>query len=194
LAVDALARRRPRYLRNFVQARYDDATPYSLRSWSTTQAYALYILALAGKAEPAYNEKFFAARDRLTIQGKAWLLKALHLAGQTEARAVVERELLNLVKATPGLAHFEEGGAEDLRWIYSSNVRATAVILQALLETGSQDPLLPGAAKWLVAERRTGRWSSTQRISSSSMPSTSILSGRRRAPDFRTISPPERRF
>lgn len=151
-----------RYLRNFVQSRHDSASPYPLRSWSTTQAYALYVLALAGKPEPAYNEKFFAERDRLTVHGKAWLLKALHLAGQTEARAVVESELLNLVKITPGLAHFEEGGAEELRWIYSSNVRATAVILQALLEIGSQDPLLPGAAKWLIAERRTGRWSSTQ--------------------------------
>ncbi len=151
-----------RYLRNFVQARPDDSSPYPLRSWSTTQAYALYLLALAGKPEPAYNEKVFAERDKHSLQGKAWLLKALHLAGPTQARAAVERELLNLVKMTPGLVHFEEGGAEELRWIYSSNVRATAVILQALLETGSSDPLLGGAAQWLVAERRTGRWSSTQ--------------------------------
>jgi hypothetical protein len=151
-----------KYLRDFVRTRPDSSTPYPLRSWNTTQAYALYLLALAGNPEPAYNEKFFSERDRLTLQGKTWLLKALHLAGQAEARAVVLREILNLAKTTPGLSHFEEGNEDDLRWIYSSNVRTTAVILQTLLEIGSDDPLLGGAAKWFVAERRTGRWATTQ--------------------------------
>ena len=36
------------------------------------------------------------------------------------------------------------------------------MILQALLETNAQHPLTASIARWLVNERKAGRWHSTQ--------------------------------
>jgi len=151
------------YLKNYLKVKQDATFPYSRQSLETTKAFALYDLALAGQPEPAYAEKLFLERERLSLLGRAYLLKALHLGnGTLEARNIVLQELLNKIKITPAEAHFEEEDEAGLRWIYSSNARTTAVILQALLESGSDHPSLPAVVKWLIAKRKMGCWQSTQ--------------------------------
>jgi uncharacterized protein YfaS (alpha-2-macroglobulin family) len=151
------------YLKNLLPVRPQTSTPYDQKSWLTTKAFALYVLALAGRPEPAYAEIFFRERDRLSLFGRAYLLKALHLGnGSLEAQNLLFRELMNKVRLVSSLAYFEEDDERKLGWIYSSSTRTTAVILQTLLEIGSDDPLLPAAARWLVQKRKAGCWSSTQ--------------------------------
>ena len=151
------------YLKKLVKSKPDEWMPYSARSWKTTQAFALYDLAMAGRPEPAYAEKLYVERDALSLFGRAYLLKALHAGGGTPAaQNTVLQELLNLIKVTPADAHFEEIEDSGLRWIYSSNARTTAVILQTLLEVGSDHPKIPAAAQWLVSQRKTAHWQSTQ--------------------------------
>ncbi|MBM3293086.1 MAG: hypothetical protein FJY82_01030, partial [Candidatus Aminicenantes bacterium] len=152
------------YLRVFLRSKYDPAaSPYDRRGWATTQAFALYDLALAGRFEPAYGEKLFQERSQLSLFGRAMLLKALFQGqGSLGARETLVGEFLNAARVTASSAHFEEADESRLGWIYSSNTRTTAVILQALVETGNRNPLLPDAARWLVEKRRSGRWASTQ--------------------------------
>lgn len=151
-------------LKNLLRAKPDTlGYPVSLNSLKTLQAYALYDLALFGRPEPAYAEKLFQERQNLSLFGRSLLLKALHIGnGAQDARKTLIQEFINKIKVTPSLAHFEEETDLGLRWIYSSNTRTTAIILQALLEVGENHPLLPAAARWLVDKRKAGRWNSTQ--------------------------------
>jgi hypothetical protein len=151
------------YLRNILKLQPDASRPYSPPSWKTTQAFALYDLALAGRPEPAYAEKLYRERENLSLFGRAYLLKALHFGnGTLAAQTTLLEELLNKIKVTPSNAHFEEDDESGLRWIYTSNARTSAVILQALVEIGSENPSLPAVAKWLIEKRKSGCWQSTQ--------------------------------
>lgn len=152
------------YLRNLVRGHVNLGNyPYSKRVLSTTKAYALYVLALLGRAEPAYAEQLFKERDSLSLFGQTLLLKALfHGKGSLSAQQTLLQELMNKIKVTTNLAHFEDNEGRSGRWIYASNTRTTALILQALMETGSDHPLLSSMAKWLVEKRKTTRWMTTQ--------------------------------
>lgn len=153
-----------RYLKNLVREKSPEAaSPYPAAAWKTTLAFALYDLALAGRPDAAAAEKLFAERGELTIFGRTLLFKALGAAkAGGRMRSLLREELLDMVKVSPSSAHFEEPEEAGLGWIYSSNVRTTALVLQAFIETGEKHPLWPQIASWLVEERRADRWSSTQ--------------------------------
>ena len=137
--------------------------PYSTRSWNTIKAFALYNLALLNQAEPSYAEKLFQERSHLSLFGQTLLLKALNQSkGSPQAQNTLLQELMNKIKVTPTKAHFEDDEGRRGGWIYSSNTRTTAFILQSMIEIGSDHSLLPVIARWLVEQRKAGHWSSTQ--------------------------------
>lgn len=140
------------YLKSFLRWEWPAGHSYWTKSdWLSTRAFALYVLALAGQPQSGYYEKLLADRGDLSLFGKALFLKALHLGkGPAQAREVLLQELLNKVQVTPETAHFEEEAPETGGWIYDSNLRTSAVVLQTLVETGVNHPLLPAMARWLV--------------------------------------------
>ncbi len=138
-------------------------SPYSERCQKTVRAFALYCLALLDKPEPSYAEKLFTERESLSLFGKTLLLKALFLGkGPLSAQTTLVGELMNKIKVEPTLAHFEDDEGREGGWIYASNLRTTALILQSLLEVGSDHPLLPDIARWLLQRRKVNAWNSTQ--------------------------------
>ena len=151
------------YLQNLVRGRLNTRRyPYNKTIWNTIKSYALYSLALLNQPEPSYAEKLFSEREDLSLFGKTLLLKAMNQGeGPINAQNTLIQEMMNMAKVSPTHAHFEERGSGG-RWIYSSNQRTTAFILQSLIEVGSDSPLLPSIARWLVERRKTGGWSSTQ--------------------------------
>lgn len=153
-----------RFLQNLVRGRIKRNTfPYNKTSWNTTKAFALYCLALLEQPQPAYMEQLYKQREQLSLFGKTMLLKALfHGKGGLSSQTTLVQELLNLIKVSPTLAHFEERPEWKSRWIYSSNIRTTALILQSLLEIGSEHSLIPPLARWLVERKKAGGWISTQ--------------------------------
>ena len=153
-----------RYLQNMTRGRMTKQNyPYGQRTWKSVQAYALYALALFNKPEPSYTEKLFVEREALSLFGKTLLLKALNKGkGAINAQNTLIQELMNKVKVTPTSAHFEDDEGREGRWIYSSNNRTSALILQSLLEVGTENPLLSSVARWLVERRKAGIWTSTQ--------------------------------
>ncbi|MCJ7580311.1 MAG: hypothetical protein MUP98_07235, partial [Candidatus Aminicenantes bacterium] len=152
------------YLKNLVRGRLERTSyPYSEVSWQTVQSFALYCLALLNSPEPAYAEKLYTGKDQLSLLGKAFLLKALHEGtGSLAAQNTLLQDLLNKIKISPTEAHFEEEKGRMDPWIYSSNLRTTAVILQSMITVGSDNPLVSQIAQWLVQRRQAGRWATTQ--------------------------------
>ena len=152
------------YLRNLIRGRLDRSSyPYSEESWKTIQSFALYCLALLNMPEPAFAERLFTEKDQLSLLGKAFLLKALHEGtGSLAAQNSLIQDLMNKIKISPTDAHFEEHEGRVDPWIYSSNLRTTAVILQSMISVGSDNPYIPQIAQWLVQRRQAGRWANTQ--------------------------------
>ena len=72
------------------------------------------------------------------------------------------RDFSNCVKIAPTSAHFEERSDYDLWWCFDSNIRTTALIMQALVETQPENPLIPKAVRWLIDQQKIGHWRTTQ--------------------------------
>jgi uncharacterized protein YfaS (alpha-2-macroglobulin family) len=161
---EARVNRLIQYMKNMIRGRLGKQNyPYGQKVWKTTEAYALYALALFNQPEPSYAEKLFVERDALSLFGKTLLLKALNQGkGAINAQNTLIQELMNKVKVTPTTAHFEEEQGREGRWIYSSNNRTSAFILQSLVEVGTESPLLSSVARWLVERRKAGTWATTQ--------------------------------
>ncbi len=152
------------YLKDWLREDFEPRrSPFDKGTWAATRAFALYDLALLGRPDPAFAEKLVAERHGMPLFGRAFLFKALR-AGRGSARSqdLLLAEMLNLVKVAPAEAHFEEGAGPALDWVYSSNLRTTALILQTLIEAGVGNPLIPQIARWIVAKRGTVHWGSTQ--------------------------------
>ncbi len=59
-------------------------------------------------------------------------------------------------------SHIEEIDTDALSWLWNSNVRATALVLDGFVRRKDDPQFVPGLVRWLLAARRNGRWSNTQ--------------------------------
>jgi hypothetical protein len=132
------------------------------RAWSQEQAMALYVLTIADETWPSgVAGALYAARDDLAITGRAYLALAFGLADDTDRRTVTLLEDLRAeAEITASGAHWADAGAR--RW--ATDVRATAVVLDALVELAPDDPLVPQTVRWLMTARRADRRTSTQEV------------------------------
>ncbi|MDX2093332.1 MAG: MG2 domain-containing protein [Kofleriaceae bacterium] len=130
-----------------------------------TMAMGAYVMALRGKPDAGLNARLYAVRAGLPKWGQAFLLRAMHLAKADRAQLVELEQLLtaNLV-VKDGKALVREGLAQDQYEMYmTSDVRATAMTLAALLEVSPKSPLIDPLVLGLKAERsKAGTWESTQ--------------------------------
>lgn len=134
--------------------------PYSTDERLVTRALAVYALALWDADVAGQLNLLVESADQLSVFGQAHLLKALARAGMREAGDRVTARLLNRLKLSPTTAHFEE--ATEGGWVWHSSVRTTAAALEALLTARGGFEHAELVARWLVAERRAGRWRTTQ--------------------------------
>ncbi len=152
------------YCKRFLRNRYEQVhNPYARQAWLSVKALMVYALALLHNPEPAYIEQLFQSRNDLPLFAKAYLLKAIHASTKSSTMELeIVRDLMNSIKVSSTTAHFEEPDWEGLQWVFSTNTRTTAIILQALLEIGMRDSFLSRIARWIMDEQRIGRWRSTQ--------------------------------
>ncbi len=136
---------------------------YDRESALTIKSYALYDLYLWGKGDPSYISLLFKKRAEMSLFGQAMLLKAIHIEGKhKDMKATLISGFKNKMKLTPTTAHFEDRESPSMRWILNSNVRTTALLLQALLEVKAEFPDAPKMARWLAQAQKNGRWETTQ--------------------------------
>ncbi len=149
------------YINNVLNQTYYYQSPYSEASWRSTRALMLYVMALNHRADTGVLDLMANSKTPMTTLGKAYLLKTLHITGANESKkAAIRQALLNKIRVFPTEAYFEEEQASP--WIYDSDVRTTAVVLQAFLETGSALPQAEQVVAWLMSQRKQGRWDNTQ--------------------------------
>ncbi|MES2571974.1 MAG: hypothetical protein V4710_18210, partial [Verrucomicrobiota bacterium] len=120
-----------------------DATGYGL----SAHCLALYTLAVAGQAEPAYHEFLFKKRSGLTSEDRALLALAIIESGGPG------QMLQELLLAGP------TGYAENA---FGSAARENAMQLLAWLRYRPSSPLIDQLALELFSRRQNGHWSTTQ--------------------------------
>lgn len=137
--------------------------PYSINAQLTTKALIAYALSINGRHEQPYINNLYQKVDQMSLFGKVYLLKAITIEKMNPVMSgTIIQELNNKIKVEPTKAHFEESAENGMEWIWNSNVRTTAIILQTLLETRGQYPNAEKIARWLASERKSGRWMNTQ--------------------------------
>lgn len=158
-AVDpAVLTRGAQYLQQNLKA------PQGLSSWQANQqAFIVYALAEAGVFEPNRAGALYEQREKLSLYAKAYLAMALDLIGDDAAPARVRTlldEISGAAVASATGTHWEEAYV-DYRNM-NSDVRTTAIVLEALATLDPDNALAPNAVRWLMAIRNADRWETTQ--------------------------------
>lgn len=130
-----------------------------------TMAMAAYVMAMRGRPDFALNARLFAMRAGLPKWGQAFLLRALFLAKGDQAQtAELQKQIeANLVVADGRAIVKETFPGEEYEMYMTSDVRATAMTLAALLEVAPGSKMIEPLVAGLKASRlATGTWVSTQ--------------------------------
>jgi uncharacterized protein YfaS (alpha-2-macroglobulin family) len=150
-----------------VRTRSDTPANYSDAVWRDTRALLLYALARHGRVLEG-ELTWLADHPPTSVPGQSHLLRAL-LAADLPALADAEQRLITQLKqrirVEAGTAYLAAPATDDYDWIFSSDVRATAFGLTALLEANPSDEFQPLAQRMirsLMDRRRQGHWASTQ--------------------------------
>lgn len=129
------------------------------------QAFYLYVLARGGQNLQDEMDALLAQRLEMSYEARGFLLMAYQqLGGPPNLTADAMQALISdlttaaIISATG--AHWEED-AHDW-WNWTSDTRATAVILAALTRTQPDNDLLPNVVRWLMAARDGDHWTTTQ--------------------------------
>ena len=121
------------------------------------------MLARAGKPDAATLERIFTNRDALNVYGKALLASALKAAGKADQAGMVLRNLADFADrdAGNGTAHWK-ATSRHWWWWWNNLVETNAAVLNAFVDVDPNHELVRPLVKWLVTNRRGGRWTNTR--------------------------------
>jgi uncharacterized protein YfaS (alpha-2-macroglobulin family) len=132
-------------------------------AWSATHAYMVKVLAEHGRRTGPQIDTLYQQAERMPIFALSYLADALAATNERGARYQdAVRRLTNALRVDADRAHVEEVDETALVWLWNSNVRATAVVLGGLARRGDDEAMAAPLARWLLAARTNGRWSTTQ--------------------------------
>lgn len=138
---------------------------YSQYTRRVLSAYALYVRDLLGDPDPAKARALYAEAplDDFSFEAIGWMWQVLvddpNSATQLEE---IRRYVNNHAVETAGAANFTTSYDDQTYLILSSNRRADAVLLDALMADNPDADLIPKLVNGLLAHRTQGRWGSTQ--------------------------------
>jgi uncharacterized protein YfaS (alpha-2-macroglobulin family) len=143
----------------YLQRQIADAADLAQATEVNRQAFFLYVLAELGQANSADLKALFDEhRALLDPYAKALLAMAFDLAGDNGKVTSLLADLNGQVIMSAAGAHWQD--AEPDWDNLSSDVRGTAMALEALTRLDPEGPLAPNAVRWLMVARRAERWSS----------------------------------
>jgi uncharacterized protein YfaS (alpha-2-macroglobulin family) len=129
-------------------------------AYTAWQAFAVKVLAEGGKNVDSHVNRLVTYVDRMPIFGIAYLADAM-IAKSDKRVDDLRRRIDNAILPEGGSAHVEELADPYLIWYWSSNVRSTAIVLGTLVR-GGQAPSPVPLVRWLMQQRKGGRWRNTQ--------------------------------
>ncbi|MCB9175932.1 MAG: Ig-like domain-containing protein [Caldilineae bacterium] len=152
--------------RDYLQAVDDHASAfdYAADVRLGLRAYALYVRALTGDLDATEARALYAERDRLGIDGEAWLLTVMAGGEGFDAeRTELRRALGNAAIEEAGTAQITTGYEETASaLLLASDRRTDALAVEALMADQPESDLIPKLVRGLLAHRVKGRWGSTQ--------------------------------
>jgi uncharacterized protein YfaS (alpha-2-macroglobulin family) len=143
----------------YLQDQIVDAADLAEPAEINRQAFFLYVLAEMGQAEAADLVALFDEhRALLDPYAKALLAMAFDIAGDSGHVSALLADLNDSVVMSAAGAHWQDATPD---WAnLNSDIRGTAMVLEALTRLDADGPLAPNAARWLMVARRAGHWSS----------------------------------
>ncbi len=125
------------------------------------QAFIIWVLVRATGDLPGQANSLYSNRSSLGLYGEAYLAMALHQANPEDERIdTLMSDLVSAAVMSSSGAHWEEEFVDY--WNWNTDVRTTAIVLDALTQIEPESPLTANAVRWLMAHREGGRWKSTQ--------------------------------
>lgn len=125
------------------------------------EAFILYVLADAGELDTNQSIALYDSHHELSLFGKAYLAQAIYLSDKNDPRIKTLMSDLNSnsILSAAG-AHWKEKFVDY--WNWNSDVRTTAIVLGAYIKIDPENPITANAVRWLMANRTSGHWASTQ--------------------------------
>ena len=174
------------YLNKYIKSHplaYDKLNPKITKDYSTTsqfkqivneRAFILLTLAQNDKADIAMTNLMFDYSKYMNIFAKADLIMtAKKIADESKDEKfknglmtkinTLKDDILKEAKESPRGIHFEE--KHHLFYLFDSDIRTTAIVLQALTKLDPNHPYIPKILKYLLINRRDGHFESTQETS-----------------------------
>jgi uncharacterized protein YfaS (alpha-2-macroglobulin family) len=131
--------------------------------WGAANAYAVKVLTMYGRNEDSNITRLTGVADRLPVFALSYLADAL---GATKDRGPRYQGLVaritNALRIEGDQAHAEELDTDTMAWLWDSNVRASAVVLDGFVRRGDDRLFVERLVRWLLAARVQGRWPNTQ--------------------------------
>ncbi|MGD2049902.1 MAG: alpha-2-macroglobulin, partial [Chloroflexota bacterium] len=122
------------------------------------QAFYLYVLSELGEADPADLDALYEEhRSLMDPYAKALLALAYELTGgNSDNQAALLGDLNDSVIVSATGAHWEDAVPD---WDnLSSDIRGTAMVLDALARVDPENVLAPNTVRWLMVARQAGNW------------------------------------
>jgi hypothetical protein len=134
------------------------------------RAFALHLLTrLAAPGDETEQARLrslalalFEQRNALPRQGQAYLLRAVHAQHLNEPAKALLRDFEAAIPGGAGPVVLGEAAGANLDHYFSTDVRTSALVLEALVEVAPEHPMIPRLVEGLLARREAGRWSNTQ--------------------------------
>ena len=151
---------------DFLDAQLRAAPPAQVQwlpAWSASAAFGVKVMTAYGRPQDANITRLVASVDRMPVFALSYLADAMAAAPARHPRyADVVRRLMNAVRVEGDRAHVEEIDSDALAWLWNSNVRSSALVLEGLVRRGDDPALIPGLVRGLLLARQNGRWRNTQ--------------------------------
>jgi uncharacterized protein YfaS (alpha-2-macroglobulin family) len=132
-------------------------------AWAASQAFAVRVLAEGGRNPRADLDGLYGQVDRIPVFALSYLADAFAAVNDRGFRYQdLVRRISNALRVDADRAHVQERDDAALVWLWNSNVRATAVVLDGLARRRDEATFVAPLVRWLLAARSNGRWGTTQ--------------------------------
>lgn len=149
------------YLKSYLEKLPENTLELSEPEILECRAAALDALTDRGFAGNSHLSNLMDKRSKMTAAAKASLLKVADRLGDKASAKTLAQELTNSIKLENATAYFDVDEAAT-PWLYSSDVKDTGSILEALLSTNQPLPVSDKVITWLLESRqRDGSWGTT---------------------------------
>ena len=146
---------------NYLDRQLEDVDRLNNMSDANRQAFFLYVLAEWDATELADLDALFTEhRALLDPYSKALLLLTYQQLGGSLHQQALLADLNGSVILSASGAHWEDAVPD---WDnLSSDIRGTAMVINALARLDSDNAIIPNAVRWLTIARQAGHWTTGQ--------------------------------